>query len=421
MAGKNWRRAALGAAALAVVVTAGCDVVPLAGTGKGGFNGDSGPAYSVQLNRPQAIEQASDGTMFVADTENDRIRMITFQGDTETILGPNLPDGLGTLKRPAGLAYDEDSGALFISDTGHNRVLMTWVGTGNNTRLDVEDVMLVAGTGRRGYSGDGGPSTEARLNGPTGLAIDRASETLFVADTNNNVVRAIYGGDGEPVIATAAGTGRAGFDGDGYATETRLDHPRGVAVPDYSSNPTAQTVEPMLYISDSGNNRIRALGWDAGELQAEAEAGGLRLETIAGDGGRTYNGDGEALHLHISNPGGIDVTSEGVVFVAETGADRIRAIFEGMTISLDAAYISQDSIDAGPLAKADKKPKLATLRRPADVANLQGVDLLGQLGGPDAAPQAGPFNAGTVVADTGNSLVSLVTFPDWVFNGPTAQ
>lgn len=408
-AGKRWRRAALGISAAAMVVAVGCDAVPIAGTGRAGFNGESGPAYEVALRSPQAVEQAPNGLLFLADTENNRIRVTNgfFAGpdsNLSTVIGPDL-GALGRLKRPQGLAYvDSTDGPdlLFISDTGNNRVLMATIEDGVSADIaapgapvSVGDVQVVAGgAGRRGgYSGDGGDALAAQLNGPTGLAVDMASQSLFIADTNNNVVRRVTAGEGGAVIDTVAGTGRSGFSGDGPATSVALNHPRGVALPDapWLTGPVltaAEAVVPPLYISDSGNNRIRLL--EEGTLQ-----------TIAGTGSNRFNGDNAPLETNLSNPGGLAVTSDGVVLVAETGANRVRAIAsEGTTLSMGLAY------DTEFFSRGKGRP--VGLSRPADVAN--GVPIFGEPG----------FNGTATVADTGHHVISVVTFEDLVEGGPTS-
>ena len=114
----------------------------------------------------------------------------------------------------------DSAGDLFIADYGNNVVREVVKATG--------DIITVAGNGTAGYSGDSGPATAAELNGPTGLAVDSAGD-LFIADTNNNVIREVVKATGD--IITVAGDGTAGYSGDGGpATDAELDSPRGLAV-----------------------------------------------------------------------------------------------------------------------------------------------------------------------------------------------
>jgi len=129
------------------------------------------------------------------------------------------------------------SGDLFIADTGNNVIREVVQPTGN--------IITVAGTGSAGYSGDGGAATSALLNAPYDVAVDR-SGNLFIADTGNNVIREVVQATGD--IVTVAGTGTAGYSGDGgLATSAQLTGPDGVAV-DASGD---------LFIADTGNNCIR--------------------------------------------------------------------------------------------------------------------------------------------------------------------
>src|SRR5205814_2500286 len=138
------------------------------------------------------------------------------------------------LNDPRGVAVDS-SGNVFISDTGNSRVRRIDHGTGVIT--------TVAGNGTAGFGGDGGSATAAKLNAPRQVWVD-ASGNLYIADTGNNRIRKISGG----IITTVAGTGSAGFSGDGgSATSAALNAPRGVAL----------SASGDIYISDTGNNRIR--------------------------------------------------------------------------------------------------------------------------------------------------------------------
>ena len=178
-------------------------------------------------------------------------------------------------------------------------------------------IAAYAGTGAAGYTGDGGPATAAQLNGPQGCAIDGAGN-LFVADANNNVIRRIAAGTG--VITTVAGNGvGAGifptpFAGDGGpATAAGLGHPYGVAV-DGSGN---------LYVSDTTNQRVRKV----------TVATGI-ITTIAGTGGTGLNGDGgAATAATLYNPEGLAVDSACNVYVAEEANSVVRKIAAGGTIS----------------------------------------------------------------------------------------
>ena len=135
------------------------------------------------------------------------------------------------------------------------------------------DIITIAGNGNAGYNGDGGPATAAELNDPDGLAVDSAGD-LFIADTDNNVIREVVKATGD--IITVAGNGTAGYSGDnGPATAAELDSPRGIAVDSAGD----------LFIADAYNNVIREVVKATGDII-----------TVAGNGTGGYSGDGETRH-----------------------------------------------------------------------------------------------------------------------------
>jgi hypothetical protein len=158
--------------------------VTVAGTGQRAFSGDGGPATGSGLVRPLALAIGPDGNMYIA--EGNRVREIKKDGRIGTLAGTGTagnggdggPAGKAQLNTPQGLAVDS-AGDVYIADTLNNRV----------RRVDVEGtITTIAGTGEAGYAGDGKAGPAARLNLPTGLAIG-FSDTLFIADTGNNVIR----------------------------------------------------------------------------------------------------------------------------------------------------------------------------------------------------------------------------------------
>ncbi len=203
------------------------NISTVAGTGNSGFSGDGGPATSAQLQAPRGIVADSSGNLFIADSGNSRIRKVDTSGNVSTVAGTGTSD-------PRGVAVDS-SGNLFIADSGNSRIRK--VDTSGN-------VSTVAGTATGGFSGDGGPATNAQLGGPWGVVVD-SSGNLFIADTFNERIRKV---DTSGNISTVAGTGTHEYGGDGGpATSAQLSFPSGVAV-DSSGN---------LFIADSSNHRIR--------------------------------------------------------------------------------------------------------------------------------------------------------------------
>jgi sugar lactone lactonase YvrE len=216
----------------------------IAGTGVAGFAGDGGSATSAQLAHPTAVSVDGAGNVYVADSDNHRIRKIsagtitTVAGDGEqTFSGDGGPATAAGLDTPAGVTPDPaTAGRFYISDT-HNQRIRVVDAAGN--------ISTLAGTGVKGFAGNGTPAAAAALDRPRGLAVDSAG-TLYLADSDNNLIRTIQGAS----IATVAGSGEQGFAGDtAAASGAVLDTPTAVAV--FPDGPVA--------LSDTHNQRTRSL------------------------------------------------------------------------------------------------------------------------------------------------------------------
>jgi sugar lactone lactonase YvrE len=228
-------------------VDAGTGVIStLAGTGVAGFSGDGGPAHAAQLRQPHSIAVAQN-RLLICDIGNQRIRRVDLAtGIIETYAGTGVaqptPDGApreGTpLNGPRTFAFAPD-GTLYLALREGNAIY----------RLDVRTDTFhhVAGTGKQGYAGDGGPAKDALLGGPKGLAYDRGTGSLFVADTENHVIRKVALASG--VITTVLGTGQRGDGPDSDPRHCQLSRPHGLYM-----DPSG-----VLYVADSEAHRIRTL------------------------------------------------------------------------------------------------------------------------------------------------------------------
>lgn len=239
----------------------------VAGTGVKGYSGDGGPATGARISAPRGIDGTPDGTFYIADSDNNRIRRVGTNGIITTVAGNGSKGFRGDggratrarLKRPYGVDVLADGGFL-VTDTGNNRV----------RRVTPDGIiMTVAGSGKGGFSGDGGQAVNARLNTPHN-STQLPDGTILIADTINNRVRGVTGG----VITTFAGTGTAGFSGEGGAPSgAQLTNPKAVIA-----------LAGGVLVADADNHRARFVGpgpWPA----PPADAGRVVI-----DGNATYAG-----------------------------------------------------------------------------------------------------------------------------------
>jgi trimeric autotransporter adhesin len=276
--------------------------------GKSGYSGDGGQATSATLSNPDGVALDASGNIYIADTANNRIRMVTKStGIISTVAGKGgfygySGDGrqatTAALAYPSGVTIDA-SGNIYIADTNNNCIRMVTKSTGI--------ISTVAGKGEKyGYSGDGGQATLADFHFPHSVAVD-ASGNIYIADSRNDRIRMVTKSTG--IITTVVGTEQSGFIGDeGPATSATLSFPYGVVL-DASGN---------IYIADSNNNLIRMVTKSTGIIS-----------TIAGSGVGTYGGDGEqATSASVYSPYGVAVDTSGTLYIADSANNRIRIIGE---------------------------------------------------------------------------------------------
>jgi uncharacterized protein (TIGR03437 family) len=305
------------------------NVTTFAGNGTGGFTGDNGQATNAELNLPFSTVFDSQGNLFIADQINQRVRVVNSSGVISTTAGNGTAgfagDGSGAtsaqLDAPSGVTMDS-SRNLYIADTANNVVRkVTTSGT----------ISTVAGIGNTtaGYAGDGGLATISLLNAPSAVAFDSAGN-FFIADTANNVIRKV---DTSGIITTFAGTGYAGFAGDGHEAKfAYLSAPTGLAF-DSKGN---------LYIGDTGNNRIRRVAIDG------------TISTVAGVTNAGFSGDGgPAVNAQLFGPRGIAIDGSDQIYIADSFNGRIRRIRTDGTIETIAGNGSVGySGDGGPALDA---------------------------------------------------------------------
>jgi sugar lactone lactonase YvrE len=276
-------------------------ITTIAGDGTSGYSGDGKLATTAQLNKPWGLALDSNNNLYVADSQNHRIRKIDTHGIITTIAGNGNagysgdggPATAAKLNQPAGVALDH-LGNLYIADT-HNQVLR---------KVTLKGVITtIAGNNTPGYRGDGGPAKVAQFHQPTQLTIDEA-DNLYIADTNNHVIRKL---DSHGIITTVAGNNTPGYSGDhGPAIAAQLQYPQDVSL-DLQSN---------LYIADSNNHLVRKIDQSG------------NITTVAGNNTQGYSGDGKiATAAQLDWPTSVAITRSGnLLYLSDSHNYRIRQV-----------------------------------------------------------------------------------------------
>ena len=221
-------------------------ITTFAGGGGKGYSGDGGPANKAQLNQPHSIQFGPDGSLYICDVGNHVIRRVDMKtGAISTFAGTGkageTPDGApiaGTpLNGPRSIDFDA-AGNLWLVTRGGNQVF--------KFDLKAGKIRLVAGTGQKGFTGDGGPAKLATFSGPKGIAL-AANGDAYLADTENHVIRMIEAKTG--IVRLVAGTGEKGDGPDGDPLRCKLARPHGVFV----------DTDGSLFVGDSEAHRVRVL------------------------------------------------------------------------------------------------------------------------------------------------------------------
>jgi hypothetical protein len=282
-------------------------------------------ATAAQLNGPTSVAVDDTGNLYIADKANNRIRKVNTAGIITTIAGDGTAgfggDGFAAtgaqLNAPRGVAIDT-AGNIYIADAGNQRIRKV-----NSAGI----ISPIAGTGTGGYSGDGGPAVAAQLYGPYCVWVTSIGDML-VADVDNERIRMIAT-DG--TITTVAGTGSAGYSGDGgLAASAQLNEPIAV-VSDSTGN---------IFIADGWNNRVRKVATDG------------TISTIAGTGSAGFSGDGgTATGAQLNNPYGV-ATRSGSVYIADNANNRVRYVTEANGIGRQTANAEAVIIYPNPVKQS---------------------------------------------------------------------
>jgi len=273
------------------------------GVGSPGYSGDSGLASAAHLRNPDGVCMDTAGNVYITEWYNDVVRKVDATTGIITTVCGNGTGGYGGDNGPAtaanmetpGAAWVDRAGNIYIPDYGNQRIRKVTAATGIIT--------TIAGTGIAGYTGDNGAATAATLSYPNSVTVD-TSGNVFISDYGNNCIRRVDAVTG--IITTIAGTGAAGYFGDGgLAIAAKMRHPNYVFA----------DKKGFIYISDNGNNVIRAVN-----------ASGF-IHTVAGTGEFGYSGDGgPATAAKFNSPASVYVSDSGILFIADGLNSVIRRV-----------------------------------------------------------------------------------------------
>lgn len=277
----------------------------VAGTGEAGWSGDGGPATRAAFNQPYGVTVGGEGTIYVADRLNGRVRRIdgrtgivtTLSGTGEkSFSGDGGPADRAGMVEPNAVALSRDGRRLYIADVADNRVRVIDLSRGT--------IATFAGNGEARHGGDGGPAPMAGVFGARAV-VEAADGTVYIMERQGSSIRAVDPRTG--IIRTVASSGEKGYAGDGGPAQAAVfDRPKEMTL-DGDDN---------LLVVDTENHAIRLIDWQTDTVS-----------TIAGNGKQGYTGDGvSAVRSSLGRPHGVAIGPDGSFYIGDTENHRIRRV-----------------------------------------------------------------------------------------------
>ena len=289
---------------LAAISLSAASVSTFAGNGQKGYSGDNGPANEAKMDNPFGVTRGPDGSIWYCEYTGQRIRRVDKDGKIHLIAGTGKvgysgdggPATAATFNLPHELRFGPKRGNLFIVDMMNHAVRKIDTTTGI--------ISTVVGTGKPGYTGDGGPADQAQLKNPHSIQFD-ANGDLFICDIGNSVIRKVD--MKSHVITTIAGTGKPGDSPDGAPVKgTPIKGPRSIDF-DAAGN---------LWVCTREGNQVLKL-----DLKAD------KISIIAGNGKKGFTGNGGPAKLAtLSGPKGVAFDTAGNAWIADTESHSIRMV-----------------------------------------------------------------------------------------------
>lgn len=332
------------------------DITTVAGTGDFGYGGDGGQATQALLDGPNGLDFDSQGNLYIAEFENHVIRRVDRSGVITTVAGTGSagfsgdggPATAAKLNGPARIAFDSGNN-LYIADSNNHRV----------RKMDVDGVITtVAGTGNEGYNGDFLPGTQADLNRPRDIAVSEYDD-LYIADTRNGLVR-VLNAQGTLVTVAGGGPGDPANNGDGGpATAAYLEGPGGIALDGWR----------YLYIAQYGDNTG---GPNSGHSVRRVDNSDGLITTVAGTGTPGFSGDGgPATAAQLKSPDALTVDVDGNLYIADLENEVVRRVD---TSGIITTGVGVPDGGYGPLGDGGPATEAALLG-PEDVVTNDAGDL----------------------------------------------